>query len=387
MEMELKKRNIEYYDILLDTSALHEETLEIIVPDASPDMLRIIGTSGCAFIKEKAAHEGSLSTNGTIKGVVLYMADGDKLVRRLEVVLPFSHTFDKNGITSDSKALVSARLQLLEAREINPRKLAVRANICISAKIYGESSMDMCCDIEGASEYSIQTKKQSVEVYMPISVKEKSFTISDDVEIPEAKPHFASLLKQDVSLMTSDMKIIGSKAIIKGVARVNYCYNTRDGEVASCEHELPYSQIIEVDGMEEDSDLGVHLNLRAAELEPQHDITGDTRYMGVSILVDACAIAHLKNEVDVLSDVYSTAYPIKTSSKTKNCRSFVERISKRVAAAETIELASSAKSILELVVTLEPAKTRSEGDVETAVNEAQIAVMYVGTDDMVYSAS
>ena len=46
MEFELERTQLDRFDALLDTTLHQEETLEMIVPDACPDILRIVETDG-----------------------------------------------------------------------------------------------------------------------------------------------------------------------------------------------------------------------------------------------------------------------------------------------------------------------------------------------------
>ena len=46
MELNLEREHINSYDMLLDTSVYQEETLETIMPDACPDILRIVDAGG-----------------------------------------------------------------------------------------------------------------------------------------------------------------------------------------------------------------------------------------------------------------------------------------------------------------------------------------------------
>lgn len=383
MDMELTKKNIDFYDAVLDTSALHEENIEIIVPDASPDMVRMISANGSAYVKDKSLRDGALDINGMIRGCVLYLAEGDKIVRKLDVNIPFSHTFEAPSVSGDSKCVVTAQLVTMEAREINSRKLAVRAHVALDSKCYAPKQMEFCCEVPDCQTYAVEIRKNPVSFYAPVTIKEKSFTITDDVEIPQSNPPFASMLRQDIDLNCTDMKIIGNKAIMKGCATIRYAYNTKDGAVAVCEHELPYSQIIDIEGMEEDCDLTVKLTMRAAELEPAHDMSGDTRYISVNILVDACAIAYLKEEFDVIDDLYSTSHMLDTQFEEISCRALRDHVSRRVAVTENIETASAVKRILDTHVILEPTRFK-----ESAVtNDAQVQVLYIGEDDTLYCAT
>lgn len=55
MELELNRTHLTGYETVLDTTVFQEETLETIVPDACPDILRLVDTQGKILLKSKAA--------------------------------------------------------------------------------------------------------------------------------------------------------------------------------------------------------------------------------------------------------------------------------------------------------------------------------------------
>ena len=46
MELELERTELSGYETVLNTTLFQEETMEMIVPDACPDILRILDTEG-----------------------------------------------------------------------------------------------------------------------------------------------------------------------------------------------------------------------------------------------------------------------------------------------------------------------------------------------------
>ena len=58
MELELDRTQLNGYEALLDTTLFQEETLEMIVPDACPDILRVVETDGKVLLRSKEAMEG-----------------------------------------------------------------------------------------------------------------------------------------------------------------------------------------------------------------------------------------------------------------------------------------------------------------------------------------
>ena len=90
MEFELDRTQINGFDALLDTTLRTEETLEMIVPDACPDILRVVETEGKVLLHRRETVEGRVELTGSIRGMVLYLPDGEEGVRHLDINIPFT---------------------------------------------------------------------------------------------------------------------------------------------------------------------------------------------------------------------------------------------------------------------------------------------------------
>ncbi len=77
MEFELDRTQMNGYDTQMDTTLLREETLEMIVPDACPDILRVAETDGKVLLTRKEAMDGRVELAGIFKLSVLYVPDGE----------------------------------------------------------------------------------------------------------------------------------------------------------------------------------------------------------------------------------------------------------------------------------------------------------------------
>ena len=90
MELEFDRDVIQGYEVLADGTVCQEETLESIVPDACPDILRIVAVCGQAALNGKQAKEGMAQASGTVRAVVLYQPEAGGGLRRMEAALPFT---------------------------------------------------------------------------------------------------------------------------------------------------------------------------------------------------------------------------------------------------------------------------------------------------------
>ncbi len=387
MELLLDKKKCEYMHRVGSGNAIHEESTEIIVSDRSPDITRIVRSFGNVFVTDKEAREGKVSITGNVKGVVLYIAEGERCIRKIDVSMPFFHIFDADGVTPDSKLNIRAHLRSFDVREVNPRKIAVRANIDISYRAFERAERTLCCGVKDGEEYGICTRKRELYGYSPIIMRDKSFSVSDDIELSGAAMEMSSILLGEASLSLNETKIIGNKSILKGIADISYVYETEDGAINCDEYELPFSQILDIDGMEETHDLEVELSVSGVDFDPQYDASGKARYMTVSITADAIAMVYEKYEDMVLDDVYSTKFGTDVKYNSLTSTRYITREEKRVPVTETVQTGSGVKKVLDVAVSVFQPVRRREAEREFISSDAQVTVMYIGEDDLVYSAS
>ena len=129
--MEFERDTIISYETVAEVTACQEETLESIVPDACPDILRIVDVCGQATLTGKQAREGSAQVTGTVRAFILYQPEGGGGLRRMEASLPFTCQAEAPGLTERGIVLASPRLRCAEARALNPRKVLLRVDLAV----------------------------------------------------------------------------------------------------------------------------------------------------------------------------------------------------------------------------------------------------------------
>ena len=387
MELLLDKKKSEYMHCFDKGSAIHEEATEIIVSDKSPDIEHIVKGVGNVFIKSKDVRDGKISVEGTIKGVVLYIASEEKCPRKLDVSIPFFHTFESDGVTPDSKVLVKAVVRSFDVREMNPRKVSVRASIELTYRAYNLCEEEICRGVIGAEKYGVEEKYTNINDYRPIIIKEKSFSVNDDIELSGKDTELSGILTSGVLLVPGEMKVIGNKAIVKGVCEVNYIYTTEDGVLHSAEHELPFSHILDIDGMEDGHNLEISLEVSGYDLDVSYDASGKARYITVSVTADISALVCERTETKALCDAYSTSCDAEVSRMEFRSARYIDKTEKRVPHSETLQLQNGVKKVLDVSVLPQLPVRRRENGSEVISSDVVISVMYISEDDLLYTAS
>lgn len=305
MELELNRTHLTGYDTVLDTTVFQEETLETIVPDACPDILRLIDTQGKILLKSKTASDGRVTLTGTARMSVLYLPDGGTGLCQMEVNIPFSILAEENNVRAGCLVTAVPRVAGADTRTMNPRKIVTRVEIAMGVKVFTASMSALCTGIkavDGTVEQLMETHKLSCVS----AVQEKQVTFEDDLNIPVGRPAAEELINSRVELVCHDSKIIGNKLIFKGEAVVQLLYRPAGGGLDAADFTLPFSQIAEVAGVGEDGTCSVEMCLTGAEFV----LGGDGRTVSASISMLAQAIVREERSVMLLADTYSTCCPV-----------------------------------------------------------------------------
>jgi hypothetical protein len=353
--MELHKQTFRYFETALDAVSAPEAGADVIVPDSFPDMARIVDTAGLACVKESALRDDRLDLTGAARVGVLYQPEDESGLRKLDASIPFNHVFD-GRFPPGSEVFHDVRLLGVEARMINPRKISVLARLSIHAAVYAPAELHVPA---GLSE-PCEIRRQSCPAFMPSAVKVKAFTISEGLDLPASRPPVDEIVAALPRFEVTDIKVVGSKAVFKGAATLQILY-VSGGEPVSAEHEFSLSQIMDMDGLEEDAAVDIGLRVTGVELDVG-GISGDPRSLTAALHLEAQAIAHTERRVEAITDLYSTSAHLRPLLEPLHLTELVERGTRRQAVRETLEAEEDVRNIVSTRVMAGPVTRLESGE-------------------------
>ena len=304
MEMDLQQTVLESYRTVLDTAVSREEVMESIVPDAFPDVARVISVDGAFCLTGKEVSAGSARLTGTLSMTVLYVPDeGEGVVTSLTVKQPVQLGCDSPQLTEECQVQGAVCSVQGSGRLINPRKLFLKAELRAWLRAYAPDRRAVTSGITCDPGDSIQKRCVSSQDCAVAAVLEKPFLFSDVLRPSASKPPMDALLLSCVRPVALDVKYIGKRLICKGEMVLDVLYRS-GGETASAVFELPYSQVMDFEGSFEEGEPDVAAAVRSVEVALRE---GELE-VSVECLLQAALWARRK--VTVLSDLYSTAQPL-----------------------------------------------------------------------------
>lgn len=183
MELEFDREVTHCYEVAASGTVCQEETLETIVPDACPDILRIVAVCAQATLNGKQARDGLAEASGSVRAVVLYQPEEGGGLRRLEAALPFTSQMDAPTLTQQGMVSACARVRGAEARALNPRKVLLRVDLAVEITAF-QPTEHMCCQsVLEPEEHKVEQMIAQAETYQLSAVQEKPFTFTDQIRL------------------------------------------------------------------------------------------------------------------------------------------------------------------------------------------------------------
>lgn len=385
MDFELNRSQMNGYEQLPNTTLCAEETMESIVPDAFPDILRIVETDGMVFLSRKEAVSGRVEIAGNIRVFVIYEPDGEKGLRHLELTIPFSCNAEHREFSAECTVIAQARLCRADTRVINPRKILVRAETAVDVSVYAHEQKDFCVGIRTLNENEpaeqlIETK----ELYLISCIDEKTFSLSDDVALPVGKPAAEEILKSWVSVSQSDSKIIGNKLIFKGNINVELLYRGENGNIYHSNGELPFSQIAEVSGVAENTENRLILALTGADCRLSQSGEGRAVKVDVNVLVQF--VIGEKHSIGILTDAYSIHQPLTVQWENSQLSTQIDRGSRNQNIREVWELTETVREVMDCRATVIQITQYRDGEQLRLSARTELQLLYLNEQGELFSA-
>ena len=259
--------------------------------------------------------------------------------------MPFSAQGE--GLAGCAHVVVETEIELLESRMLNPRKIFTRCKLVTHLAGCRKVCLTISSDAETDPALLVEKRCCGQTVSLLRQVAEKDLTFSETMSLSLGREGAAELLHCRANGIMTETKAIGNKLIFKGVFLVSALYRTIGGQLASASAELPFSQIMETDSTEENTQVSMRLRITGTDI--QIDGSDDEgRQLSVTVYYHTMAFLRETREVTLLTDLYSTAYEIRYEPSQLDLCSLYESVTRRQTVREVLEIGVAAEAVRRL---------------------------------------
>lgn len=383
--MELIKKNIHMNKLKCQTDIQLTFDDDFNVPDVKPDISKIIKEQGQINISEIKAMSGKVMVKGTLNFIVLYVSeDGNRPIHNIMGEIPFDEIVNMDEACAEDNILFRWEVEDLNTSIINSRKLSVKSIVLFSFMAEDIYDEETAVGVEG--DDTVQYMNKKVDLTQLTMNKKDTYRIKDEINLPSNKPNIFEILYSDVSLRNTDVRLLEDKMSLKGeiLLFILYIGEDEDNTIQYIETEVPFSGTIDCNGCNEDmiSDVDITIHSKGLEIKPDSD--GEERVIGLEVILDLDLKAYEDEEIDILSDVYSTSKELVPVIKDAYYENLVMKNNSKVRVVDQIRVGANEPRILQIcnasgVVKVDDNTIIENGIEVNGIIESQI--LYITEDD------
>lgn len=372
MEFELEQETILCYETLGQATVCQEETQEMIVPDACPDILRIADVSAQVLPERWEAREGQAAVFGCVQAVILYVPESGHQLQRLELKLPFTGLAELPGLAPDAVLEVSTRLRRADARLLNPRKVLLRTDLAVDISAFRKQEISINRAAVNAETLKLCQKQSQIDHERIVGVPQRMFPLSEEIRLTGTQA--PALLESRGSAVCTESRIIGSKLVFKGKTDVELLLLNAEGGIERRTESFPFSQILEAKGDGESGSGLVRLELSALSCIQ----LGDDPFR---VMVEAEILAQgqirERETTSVLTDLYSTTHQVQLEEGSLIFTGPSEQQMIPQTLRDLLETKDVVRSVCDSRFELGHIQHAHEGDILTLTAQGTILVLYL----------
>lgn len=350
---------------------------DITLPEYYPDIAHVLKCSVQPQIYTVQTANDKITVEGAALLRILYCSE-EKEVRCFEQTVPFFKTTECT-LPEEAFAKGRAKTEYVNCRVLSPRKMDIHGAISLSLTAYIIENESVICDCIGGG-MQIQTQKAQTSALL--GATEKIFSLQETLELGEAKPAVGEILRTDAETQLQSVKLVSGKALLKGSLSVKTVYLCEGGtgSVETMTHSMPISQIVEIEGAEEEGIADTELTVTALQLVAKPDAGGALRLLDAKASISVSIDIYKEKEETLLLDAYSTEYEIQTEEKNLELQTISDRFTDTHLCRGTVDFSGcDVKEILSVRCTdIAYTPTVAEGAVRLE-GTAQLEIMYCST--------
>ncbi len=351
---------------------------DITLSEYYPDIQRILRCTITPGITGVQASADRITVDGTALVRILFVGD-DGRIRGVEQSYPFTKTIETPTLPEGVCVSVRAKTDYANCRAVSQRRVNVHGVIALGVRARKRRSDEIVTGAEGAG---IQLLRKSVPAVSMTGYTDKIFNLNEVVDVGQGKPPITNIIRTCAWVNVDDVKSINNKLLLKGELEIRILYNadSDNGDLTLFEHSMPISQIIEIEGLTEDSVCDINLEVSSIEIAPKTDSNGELRLFEINAKVDANITSCTQTDIPVIADAYSTTHDLKTEFRQADICGMAAKVNDTFMAKGTVEIPGMTKMLDAWCGDVTAACSVKNGDI-VFTGSVPVNVLYINKDN------
>ncbi len=334
MNTSLKKHEVPIKETICSDYSRTKAECDLIVPDAKPDVSKILQVCGKAVITQKSVQQDKAYVQGVIHLTILYLPEGCG-IKSIFTKLDFSTVIDAKGADSSGHIWAEANLEEIDYSIVNSRKINIKCAVGIDTKISRKCTASIPVGLE--EDCCLRAKYAPVKLSSSSPEEEQFFRFRERVEISSGKPSICEVLKIDAKPGFVDIKCHEGNVNISGDLDLHVIYTAEDGAICTLEETLPFNETLEGISLPEGNVEGT-LCVCDIVFDVGETMGDDGRILNIDLLICATLKTSDTIEIEAISDAFSEEAPVCLSKNSYEIECLMDKSVTQIAHKETVSI-------------------------------------------------
>ncbi len=282
--------------------------LDYVLPDYYPDVCKLIKCFVIPTITNESVSDHRLNYELSAEIRILYCSENSHIVQCVTQILHFSRTAELPPGENQIMEIIPVT-DYSNCRALSRRRLDVRSAVTIRIRTNTIRRQDAVQDIFCQN---MQLKKKQLHYQSQQLQNTAHVILSEELELGSAKPPLLQIIRCDARPVDQNQKFVSGKIMTQGNLQIQIlyaCEKEGDGSLEPMSFRIPYSQMIDLDGMTEQDHYDVQCSVISCDLKPVTDENGDVRLLRCEAeLKLTCTALRMASE-SLICDAFSTEHP------------------------------------------------------------------------------
>lgn len=309
MACKKEKQPIPTFAPVLDTVTEQPIQTEVLLPETSPDILRVVGCRQESILREQEISGTHATLEGMTEVTVFYIGEVGGL-RKASYTLPFTKRLDLPQAVTEPLADVFCGQGTLRCRAVSQRRIELRGSMVQRVRIWETAPAWVLSETgDGECDLVLRTEEQPLlrwggQVRIP-------FGLTERLGAPVGQPKPASILTTGCTARVTDCRTNGRRVILRGELIVSLYYKAEDSaaEPQLAKYTLPFQRSLETPLAEQGECYATCSCLHA-------ETTLEEEVLELAVELEAALAFFAPDTARIVVDGYSTAYATKLNQTT-----------------------------------------------------------------------
>lgn len=298
-------------------SLMQEQSVELdyVLPDYYPDVCKLVKCIVTPAVTGESISGGRLSYELRADVRILYCSENSHILQCVTQTLHFSRTAELGMSGEDVTAEIVPVTDYVNCRAVSRRRLDVRGAVTVRIRTDACRQQEALCDISGKG---IQLCRIPVQYPSKQLRCVRNLFLAEELELGASKPPVLHIVRCEAQPMEESHKIVSGKLLAQGSLQIRLlyaCEKDGDGSLETMAFRIPYSQLVEMEGMEEQDTCNVRTDVAVCDIKPVTDASGDVRLLRCEAELRLVCTARRMTAESLICDAFSTEHPSRCTTE------------------------------------------------------------------------